>query len=277
MRALNLLLRSVAILLLVLCVALVAAFGFVQTAPGRSLLAQVAGRLISSDGLEVRIEGLTGFIPSDLNVAVLTLSDPGGPFARIEGLRLAWSPLDLITGRLWVDSLTAERVEIERRPVLPPGSDDGGGGTALRVEMARIEVPQLEIGEPVFGHAARFAFKGAVSIPGPAQGLFVTFRLDRRDAEGFAAGAVRYAPESAELDVDIKAQEPEGGIFARLAGFEGLPAFDAQVKGEGTLDDWTGTLSARAGTLAHVEGTASVRAQGADRVDRSLRPSNSGA
>lgn len=265
MRMLQPLLRLAALFLGVLVLAAAGMFGFVQTTPGRALVAHLVGRLASSDGIEVRIEGLSGFIPSDLQVARITLSDTQGAFAHIEGLRLAWSPLDLINRRVWVDNLTAERVEIERRPVLVAGQGGGAGG-AWRVEMAYIETPRLDVGAPVLGEAAQLAFKGAVSVPGPAQGLFVTFRLDRRDGEGFAAGAVRFAPQTAELDVDIKAQEPEGGLFARLAGFEGLPAFDAQVKGTGTLDDWTGTLSARAGTLASLEGTATIMAQGADRV-----------
>lgn len=270
MRALHLASRSLLYLAIFLIGFLLAGFGLIQTPPGRAMIASLASRMASADGLKVQIEGLSGFIPSSMRVASIDLSDPDGPFARIEGLTVRWSPLALLSGSVNVGLVSADRVIVQRKPDLPPApakaSEGSGFGRNLRVLVDRIETPAVDIEEPVFGQKARFGFEGGLRIDGPGQGLSLNFNLNRRDAEGFAAGTVRYAPETAALDVDITAREPEGGIFARLAGLEGLPAFDAQVKGAGTLDAWAGTLEAKAGDLARLEGAASVRAQGNARV-----------
>ncbi|QTL04937.1 translocation/assembly module TamB domain-containing protein [Aquabacter sp. L1I39] len=270
MRALRLVSRSLISLAIFLVGFLLAGFGLIQTPPGRDMVASLAGRLASGDGLSVRIEGLSGFIPSNMRVASIDLSDPDGPFARVEGLSLAWSPLALLSGSVTVALVSAERVTVQRQPDLPPrpaqASSQSGFARNLRVIVDRIEAPAVDLDEPVFGQKARFGFEGGLKIDGLGQGLSLNFNLNRRDAEGFAAGTVRYAPETAALDVDITAREPAGGIFARLAGLEGLPAFEAQVKGAGTLDAWSGTLDATAGDLAHLEGSASVRAQDGGRV-----------
>lgn len=270
MRALHYVSRSLIYLAIFLIGFLLAAFGLIQTPPGRDMVASLVGRIASADGLKVRIEGLSGFIPSNIQVAAIELADPQGPFARIEGLHVAWSPLALLSGSVNVGLVSADRITVQRKPDLPPRPADttasSGFGRNLRVLVDRIEAPSVDLDEPVFGQKARFGFEGGLRIEGPGQGLSLKFNLDRKDAQGFAAGTVRYAPETAALDVDITAREPEGGIFARLAGLEGLPAFEAQVKGAGTLDAWSGTLQATAGDLAHLEGSASVRAQGGGRV-----------
>lgn len=270
MRALHAVSRALIYLAIFLVGFLLAGFGLIQTPPGRAMVASLISRIASADGLGVQVEGLSGFIPSDMRVASIDLSDPQGPFARVEGLQVSWSPLALLSGSVNVGVVRADRVMVQRKPDLPPRpaqtASGSGFGRNLRVMVDHIEAPAVELGEPVLGQKALFGFEGGLRIDGPGQGLSLNFKLDRRDAEGFAAGTLRFAPETAALDVDITAREPEGGIFARLAGLEGLPAFDAQVKGAGTLDAWSGTLQANAGTLAHLEGAASVRAQANARV-----------
>ncbi|WP_245504497.1 translocation/assembly module TamB domain-containing protein [Aquabacter spiritensis] len=239
-------------------------FGLAQTPFGRGYLAELAGRLASGNGLEVRISGLTGFVPQDLRVERIVLSDPKGRFAEIDDLTLRWDPLALLSGTVSVQTLEARRVAVLRAPELPPAPSAAseGGLPALRVVVDRLAVPDIALSEPVLGSPARFGFEGGVRLMEPARGLSMRFDLERRDAEGRLTGTVRYAPEGRQLDVDLTGHEPPGGVLARLARLEGLPAIDASIKGSGTLDDWRGTLAASAGVGIHLDGTAAIAASG---------------
>ncbi|OYX15478.1 MAG: hypothetical protein B7Z15_00385 [Rhizobiales bacterium 32-66-8] len=269
MRILGFIARGALLLLLAVVLLAGIVFAGVQTGPGKALLARVASALASGDGLTVEVRDLSGFVPSDLRVGAVVLSDPEGVFARIEGLHLAWSPFSLLSGTVDVSALTAARAHMLRKPDLPPTPASASGGLPnLRVVVDQLDVPQIQLDAPVIGQAAQASFAGALRLMEPAQGLFLTFTLQRLDAAGSLAGSLRYAPDGAALDVDVTAQEPRGGILATLIGLEGAPELDATLKGSGTLDDWTGRLRAATGTVARMDGTATITARDGGRVVR---------
>lgn len=255
-------LRILAMTLLSLVGLLVVAFGALQTPPGKALLARVASSLASSPGLTVSLHGLGGFVPFDMSVETIEVSDAEGPFARIEDARLDWRPLALLAGRVDVTTLTAARVSLERRPVLPPSPPSQTEGTsfALPVRLETLAIPDIVLAEPVLGHAARLSLNGSADLASLAQGMSMTFALERLDAPGTLTGSVGYAPETGRLDLDIAAREPAGGLMARAAGFDGLPEIVAALKGAGPLDAWDGHLRITVGNLAEASGAAGIRA-----------------
>ncbi|WP_428029737.1 translocation/assembly module TamB domain-containing protein [Ancylobacter sp.] len=255
-------LKIIGVTLLSLLVLLAAAFGALQTPPGKALLANFASSLASSPGLTVTIRGLGGFVPFDLSVDTVELADAQGPFASIEGARLDWRPLALLAGRVDVTSLGAERVTLDRRPHLPPSpaSDPASTGFALPVRVERLSIPEIVLAEPVLDHAARLSLNGAADVSSLAQGLSATFALERLDAPGTLNGSAGYAPDTGRLDLDIAAREPAGGLMARAAGFEGLPEIAASLKGAGPLDAWDGHLRLTVGDKAEASGAAGIRA-----------------
>lgn len=262
MRALRLTLWSLATLIVSVVAIMAALFGLAQTAFGRAYIAELASRLASSNGLRVEVSGLTGFVPTDIRVARIVLADPKGTFAEVEDLGLAWDPLAILSGTVSVQTLEAARVSVLRTPDLPPSETpaQSSGPPAVRVVVDRLALPQIELAEPVIGAPAHFSFEAGLRLMEPTRGLSVQFDLERRDAEGAVKGTVRYAPEGRQLDLDLTAREPPGGVVARLAGLEGLPALDASIKGAGTLEDWKGTLTASAGNVVHLDGTAAIAA-----------------
>ncbi|MPT22713.1 MAG: hypothetical protein E2577_06680, partial [Starkeya sp.] len=248
--------------LLALLLVLVGAFGALQTPPGKALLANIASSLASSPGLIVSVHGLRGFVPFDMSVEAIDLADAEGPFARIEDARLDWRPLALLSGRVEVTSLSAARVSLDRRPVLPsaPANANGGSSFALPVRIQSLAIADITLAEPVLDHAARLSFSGSADLASLTQGLSATFALERLDAPGSLKGSAGYAPEAGFLNLDITAREPAGGLMARAAGFDGLPEISADVKGAGPLDAWDGHLRLRVGDLAEASGAAGVRA-----------------
>ena len=82
-------LRYLGILVLALAALLLAAFGVLQTPPGKALLASLGSSLASSPDLKVGISGIGGFVPFDMSVDAIELADAKGPFGRVEQARLA--------------------------------------------------------------------------------------------------------------------------------------------------------------------------------------------
>lgn len=264
MHALRTALLTLGTVIAALLVIVAGLFGLAQTGFGKAYLAEVASRLASGNGLKVEISGLGGFVPTNLRVARITLSDPDGTFAQLDDLALRWRPSALLSGTVSVEALEAGGVTLLRRPHLPPapeGAPSRGSTPALRVVVDRLSAPRIDIAEPVLGTPARLAFLASLRLMEPARGLSVSFDLARQDAPGTLKGTLAYVPQTRHLELDVTAQEPPGGMVARLAGLNGLPALDATLKGSGALEDWSGTLAASAGAEFRLDGNARIRAQ----------------
>lgn len=242
-------------------------FAAVQTPPGKAVLARLGAALASTPGMQVEISGITGFVPSNISVASVRLSDGEGAFAEIEGLHLAWSPLGLLGGTLDIDTAGAGRVVLLRQPHLPPAQaqETEGGGFALPVRIGRFAIDQIDIAEPVLGHAAQLTLVASAELRSLESGVSAAFDLTRTDQPGSLKGQLAYGPQAGTLDLDVTAQEPAGGLVARAAGLEGLPALTATLEGSGPLDAWDGRLDLNAGDAARATGAAQVRATGAGR------------
>ena len=102
------------------------------TPPGLSLVGRLAAPLT---GGQVRIAGLGGFFPSRLHAARLELADGAGVWLRIDDAALEWSAFALLGNHIDIDSVSARRIMVLRRP-LPSQSPAG-------------ETPRLDIRPPV--------------------------------------------------------------------------------------------------------------------------------
>ncbi|MFT0861225.1 translocation/assembly module TamB domain-containing protein [Ancylobacter sp. G4_0304] len=256
-------LKSFAYLVAGLVVLVALLFGAIQTGPGKSVLARLASSLASTPDLRIEISDISGFIPSQMGIGTVTLADREGEFARIDDIRLDWRPLALFSGRVDVTALDIAKVAVARRPLpaqTPPEPATGNSTFALPVHVARFAVGEIALAEPVVGHEATLSLQASADLAALGRALALEFAVERHDAPGKIAGTARYAPESGQLDLDIAAQEPAGGLIARAAGMDGLPELDATLKGAGTLDAWDGRLNLSAGDVAQVGGVAGIRA-----------------
>ena len=277
MRAARIIAGILAGLFLLIVVALVGAFAFIQTETGKRMLADLASSLASRDGLTVTVEGITGFVPSDLGIGRIVVADAEGPFATVDDLTLAWNPLALLSGRIDVSRLAADRVAMDRRPVLPPPSEPAPASSSsipmLRLALGDLDIRSVVLGKPVAGLAAELSVKASARLVNPAEGLDLDFAISRVDAPGTVKGSARYAPgePSDRLALDVTASEPAGGLVARLARIEGLPALSLTIKGDAPLDDWQGTLALDAGPSGQLSGTGAVKsADGGRRISLDL-------
>ena len=244
-----------------------------NTGPGRTVVEGLINRLLAEDA---RVTGLSGRVPDRLTVEQLELRDPDGVWLRVGDLRLDWSPSGLLRGRLDIDVLQAARITVERQPSAASGAGDDPVDMAallppVDVAVNDLSVPVIDIGAGVLGTPAELTLEATLDIPRDGRAIAVEAKLRRTDAPARADVRLTHDAIANRLSLDIEAEEPDGGLLARLLDLPGLPAVRLRAQGEGPVDDLTLTLQARAGdvvsararlTLARVENGLRARLAG---------------
>ncbi|HZH25706.1 MAG TPA: translocation/assembly module TamB domain-containing protein [Azospirillaceae bacterium] len=228
-------------------------------------------RLASNQDRNVVIEGFEGSVRGRARIRRLTVADPQGIWLTAEGVVLNLRPLDLARRRLAVDELSAERITVERTPVSADGaSPPGGQGGGLPELPVAVNLDRLSVGELVLKEGAP---AGPATVAVDGQLRYATDRvagrlhLVRRDAPGEARVEGDYAPGEDRLALDVNAQEPAGGLIARALNLPDQPPVRIEVKGQGPLSGWRGTLDAAAGDLLSAQGGVTVaRVEGGYRI-----------
>lgn len=254
---------------------IVLAGGFVfltRTDTGRSTLVSIVERAVNSPDLRLSIGRLEGAVPFDMTVREVSIADSEGMWLAIDRAHFSWRPLALFSGVLDIQLIDADKVEVNRAPVSEEASatetaSPGFPRLPLGVRLEELKVAEVFLGEALLGQSATLAINGSAELVDFRSGFNVDLAVNRIDGQaGQITGRFGYLPETHVLTVDIKAQEPAGGIVSRLAGIEELPPLSFTATGTGPLDDWRGNLSLDLAGKAGAEGSIFVTRDGVARV-----------
>ncbi|GLQ05101.1 translocation/assembly module TamB domain-containing protein [Sneathiella chinensis] len=234
---------------------------FLQTDSGRGFLTRQVSDLVSEeDGLTLELSGLRGNIFGQFSVERIALSDPAGLWAEAGNLSARWSPVSLLAGRLNVEYLGAETLNVWRQPDLPAAeveTDAPSGGPVfplpIKIRLSGLDVKTLTLGETLLGRAAILSVFATLNSrqDGSLQSTVRVVHLDGQ--EGEIAGIAEFWPGSQELAIDFQLMEPPGGLLGRALALPGNPALSASLVGAGTLNDWQGQVLARAEGLIEAD------------------------
>jgi translocation and assembly module TamB len=256
-----------------------------QVREGRSLIAEFVSHAASSPGAEVSIDALEDLLSSRPVLRGVSVADRKGVWLKVDHVAIDWSPLSLLALRLDVDSLEIGRVDIARRPApdapAPKPESEGAAPSLpdlpLRIRLGRLALGELSLAEPVIGAPAKFSVTGAAALGPRSDGARLDLLVQRLDAPGRVSARGEVSPGANALSLWLNAQEPEGGVIARVAEIPGLPPVEAELAGEGTLDDFALRLNAKAGESVGATGRSRLARQGAARrldfdLDAALEP-----
>ncbi|MFW5734196.1 MAG: hypothetical protein ACOCWR_03960, partial [Oceanidesulfovibrio sp.] len=252
--ALKVLLAAVVLVVLLVGGMLIA----LQTGPVKRAIADFAAKTVGDD-MHLCIDGLSGLLPLSIRVDTVAIaaSEDAAPWLTVRALALEWSPLDLLSGTLHVDLLSAEEVVLaslpppgeetapeEPEPVWPPPSF-----SLPNVQLDRLALERFEMGEPVAGQAAAYAVRGTARLGGGQADVdLAATRLDGPASALEAMIATRGVDtDTPELDVDITMLEPPGGLLAASTDMDQTAPIGVTLQGRGPLSGWTGALNATHG------------------------------
>ncbi len=149
---------------------LVVAFASLQTSPVQRALASIVSDLASTPESILSIQGLSGFIPTDLKIERVELADRQGPWLTIDDAQVRWSFLSLLSGRVHIDTVSARRIDVARPPEpakAEAGSTKSGGSLQLPVgvDLQALSIDELHIGAALAQVDSRWKITGNAVLP----------------------------------------------------------------------------------------------------------------
>jgi len=257
-----------------LLVLLVVAVAWFNTGIGQRQLASLISSLASSEDSGVEIGRIDGFVPFDLTVGDVALSDRDGQWLTIDRAALDWAPFALIGGRLHVVSLDAGTVAMLRQPA-PSTSAAPEEPTPLEppslpfdIELDRLSVDRVELPTDLVGEPMAFSVSGDAQLGEPSEGLRTDLTIDRLDGPPGHIGLNASFVSGGRLTFDLSVDEPREGLIAGLAGWPLDTPVSISLQGDGTLDAFAADLAATVGDLASASGSASIERANDGRVFR---------
>jgi len=129
------------------------------------LLGFVEDRL-SGPNRQIRIGNIQGVLSSEATIETITVADRDGVWMRIVNARIDWNRSALLLGRLEIDTLGADLIEVTRQPVPEEGLPNPEAAPfalpelPLAIELENLNIARLSFGETVFGQAAELETTG---------------------------------------------------------------------------------------------------------------------
>ncbi|MEO0711890.1 MAG: translocation/assembly module TamB domain-containing protein [Pseudomonadota bacterium] len=204
--------------------------------------------LSSDGGLQFDLQGFRGALSSSAELDALTISDQEGVWLTIETVVLDWNRSAILQGAVDVTALTAERVILDRLPILEPAAESPETepfslpDLPVSIEIDLAEISQIDIAESVLGEVITAEFSAAISlISGSAD---IDLSLVRRDAtEGEVQLQAAFDASTREADVNLRVFEGPGGLVSQALGVPGDPSMGVGLTGAGPLSEYTAEFS----------------------------------
>ncbi len=183
---------------------------------------------LSAPNRRISISGISGVLSSEATVGSITIADREGVWLRIENAKLNWSRTALLVGRLSIQSLAAERIDVIRKPLpdnslpSPESSSFSLPELPISINLDQLAIARLHFGPDIFGLESEVSANGRLSLADGS--LDSSFDIKRLDGPGgtFALRAA-YANADQKVDLDLKVSEPANGIVANLLNIDGRP------------------------------------------------------
>jgi translocation and assembly module TamB len=216
-------------------------FGLLQTNWGVKELA----RWVSSLDRELTfLPGrLSGVFPFCFELERLDIADTQGVWLEARGMKVHWSPLKLIQGRMAFKELVATSLNWDRLP----SPEKGAGGTfpswifAFRSDLFTID--RLTLGKEWVGEAATLRLAARIPSESPGRDFEASLRIERMDRVGsLLQASVTVRGATRFMKIEMSFDEDQKGLLGKVLGLEGPLSFS--LSGEGTPDFWQGRLLA---------------------------------
>lgn len=250
------------IVALVLCIAAAGGYGLLQTAPGQAWLAASLSRWISTPATRITIESIGGSIPFDIHVPRIELADENGAWLTIEDAELAIAPRALLARRLEVRRLAAQSLTVHR---IPTSSGPAPSGRLelpsmprlpLDINVDTLRIEQIHLAPDILGEPLTAMLVASGHLAGEAlEANLLVRRID--ETQGRASVSIDLQ-RSGQLAVNAEVVEPTGRVAQKILGTDQPAPLMVTARGDGRLDSWRGTLSARAGELARLDAEIAI-------------------
>ncbi len=218
---------------------------------------------LSGAGRDVRIDGFAGALSSRATIERLTIADAGGEWLIIEHAELDWNRPAVLRGDIQISALTAERIEILRRPVADTQTMPDAAATPfllpdlpVAISIETVSSPLVRIGADVIAQgqpALDLSFDGSARLA-EGSGAFDLDIAKLSGPEGALSAAIFFQQNSRTLGIDLNLQEDANGVLANLLNLPGTPSIEMRLQGEAPLADFGANLIIATNGLPRLSG-----------------------
>jgi len=209
-----------------------------DSAPGHRFIVDQLSRMETASGLKIRIGRIDGSIFGKSQLRNVSVADGRGVFLTSPNIKLDWTPGAWLDNKLYVDSLTAERVTLIRLPKLKPSVKKGPILPGFDIHIGELRVDRLDIDPGVGGKARSGSVRGKADVRRGRALVELLALVSGGDRIAFHLDA---EPDRDKFDVGARVVAPADGLFPALIGTH--RAVNLAIGGKGSWSRWRGTAA----------------------------------
>ena len=210
-----------------------------DSAPGhRWIVDRIAG-IETASGLRIRIGRIDGSIFGKSQLRNVSIADSRGVFLTSPNIKLDWTPGAWLGNKLWVDSLTAQRVALIRLPKLKPSAKKGPILPGFDIHVGEFRIDRLDIGSQVGGTARSGSVVGKADV-NHGRALVELYSVVHNGGDRIAFH-LDAEPDRNKFDVRADVVAPADGLVPAIIGTH--RAINLRINGKGDWTRWRGSAA----------------------------------
>ncbi|HEX8937577.1 MAG TPA: translocation/assembly module TamB domain-containing protein [Sphingomicrobium sp.] len=210
-----------------------------DSAPGHRFIIDQLSRFETASGLRIRIGRIDGSIFGKSQLRNVTVYDSRGAFLVSPNIKLDWTPGAWLYNKLYIDSLTAERVTLIRLPKLKPSIKKGPILPGFDIHIGELRIYRLDIGPAVGGSARSGSVHGKADVrSGRALVELAAAVNNGGDRIAFHLDA---EPDGNKFDVFARIIAPADGLVPAMIGAK--RSVKLSITGKGSWTRWRGAAA----------------------------------
>ncbi len=210
-----------------------------DSAPGHRFIIDQLSRFETASGLRIRIGRIDGSIFGKSQLRNVAIADSHGVFLTSPNIVLDWTPAAWLDNKLYLDSLTAQRVTLIRLPKLKPSTNKGPILPGFDIHVGEFRIDRLDIGPAVGGRARSGSVRGKVDVrSGRALVELAAAVNNGGDRLAFHLDA---EPDRNKFDAAARLVSPADGLIPAMIGTK--RAINLALGGKGSWTRWRGSAA----------------------------------
>ena len=225
----------------VLAIMALAAIGLIllDTAPGHRFIVDRISQFETSSGLRFRIGRIEGSIFGETRLKNVEVLDGRGVFLTSPEIDVDWSPGAWLYNALHLDSISARRVTLLRKPQLKATGRRGPILPKFDIYIGKLSIERLELEPAVSGVARSGSVHGSADIRSGHALIDLQVDIDRGgDRLSIKLDA---EPDGDRFDLEARVASPANGLVPALFGAK--RSVDLLITGDGTWKAWRGVAA----------------------------------